>query len=156
ISAEGLRNDFAALASRLAKQDAQIYACGPNRLLDALQGAVTAAGIADTAWHIERFSNDLPKLDPAQEMPFAAEPRNSGLTLTVPNDISLLDTLRANNIDVQSDCEEGLCGVCEVAVVSGDVDHRDSILSPAEGRENQRMMACCSRARNGGKLVLEL
>lgn len=156
VSEEGRRNDFTALASRLAATDPQIYACGPNRMLEALQAAVTAAGISDTALHVEHFSNERPKLDPAKELPFEVELRNSGLTLTVPNDQSLLDTLRAKNIDVQSDCEEGLCGVCEVAVVSGDIDHRDSILSPAERRENQRMMACCSRSRKGERLVLDL
>lgn len=157
ISEEGRRNDFNALAARLTGEaGVQIYACGPTRMLEALQVAVTQAGLPEDALHVEHFSNDRPKLDPAKEQCFEVELRNSGLTLTVRNDTSLLDTLRAKNIDVQSDCEEGLCGICEVPVVSGDVDHRDSILSPAERRENKRMMACCSRARAGGKVVLDL
>ena len=156
ISDEGRRNDFAALAGRFVGTPVQIYACGPSRMLDALQAAVNEAGLADDALHVEHFSNDRPKLDPSKEQPFEVELRNSGLTLTVSNEATLLDTLRAKNIDVQSDCEEGLCGICEVPVVSGDVDHRDSILSPAERRENKRMMACCSRARAGGKVVLDL
>jgi ferredoxin len=56
---------------------------------------------------------------------------------------------------VPSDCEEGLCGTCEVNVIAGEVDHRDKVLSGAERAEGRRMMACCSRAR-GGKLVLAL
>lgn len=156
LSEDGGRNDFNAMAARLAGSDVRIYACGPSRMLDALQAAVAAAGLPETALHIEHFSNEKPKLDPAKETPFEVELRNSGLTLTVPNDRSLLDTLRAKNVDVQSDCEEGLCGVCEVAVVSGDVDHRDSILGPAERKENRRMMACCSRAKKGERLVLDL
>lgn len=156
ISDEGRRNDFAALCADLTGGPVQIYACGPGRMLDALQAAVGAAGLPEDVLHVEHFSNEQPKLDPAREQPFEVELRNSGLTLTVPNDATLLDTLRAKNIDVQSDCEEGLCGVCEVAVVAGDIDHRDSILSPAERRESQRMMACCSRAKAGGKVVLDL
>lgn len=156
ISAEGRRNDFAALARRLAGTEVQIYACGPNRMLAALQQAVDAAGLPEGSLHVEHFSNEQPKLDPAKEHAFEVELRNTGLTLTVTNDATLLDTLRSKNIDVQSDCEEGLCGVCEVAVISGDIDHRDSILSPAERRDGKRMMACCSRARQGAKLVLDL
>lgn len=156
ISEEGRRNDFAALCAGLVNRDVQIYACGPTRMLEGLQAAVAAAGLPETSLHVEHFSNERPKLDPSREVPFEVELRNTGLTLTVSNERSLLDTLRAKNIDVQSDCEEGLCGVCEVAVLEGEVDHRDSILSPAERRENKRMMACCSRARQGGKLVLDL
>lgn len=156
LTDEGNRLDLAALASRLAGGDVQIYACGPGRMLEALQAVVPAAGLPESALHVEHFSNDRPTLDPSKEVSFEVELRNSGLTLTVPNDRSLLETLRARNVDVQSDCEEGLCGLCQVGVVSGEVDHRDSILSPAERRENQRMMACCSRAHNGDKLVLDL
>jgi len=56
---------------------------------------------------------------------------------------------------VQSDCQEGLCGSCEVRVLAGDIDHRDLVLTRAERAEGRRMMACCSRAR-GGRLVLAL
>jgi len=59
------------------------------------------------------------------------------------------------NIDVQSDCEEGLCGSCEVAVLEGAIDHRDLVLTASERAEGRRMMACCSRARDA-KLVLGL
>lgn len=83
------------------------------------------------------------------------ELKDSGLTLTVAPDQTLLTALRAANIDVQSDCCEGLCGSCEVRVLSGAVDHRDVVLTRAEREANNKMMACCSRAA-GGKIVLEL
>ena len=34
--------------------------------------------------------------------------------------------LRSANIDVQSDCEEGLCGSCEVRVVDGEIEVRNT------------------------------
>jgi tetrachlorobenzoquinone reductase len=42
-----------------------------------------------------------------------------------------------------------------VRVLSGEVDHRDSILSAAEREANEIMMTCVSRAR-GVRLVLEI
>ena len=75
--------------------------------------------------------------------------------MTVPADQTLLTALRAANIDVQSDCEEGLCGSCEVQVLEGDVDHRDVVLTRAERDANTKMMSCCSRAC-GKSLVLAL
>jgi len=56
---------------------------------------------------------------------------------------------------VPCDCGEGLCGTCEVAVVSGEVDHRDKVLTKAERAANTRLLACCSRAA-GQKVVLAL
>jgi ferredoxin-NADP reductase len=155
VSSQGVRNDFNALACSLSASD-HIYACGPSRMLDGLQAAVSAAGLPEDVLHVEHFSNEQPRLDPTREIAFEVELKNSGLVLTVPNDRTLLEVLRAKNIDVQSDCEEGLCGACEVGVLAGDIDHRDSIMSPSEKRENRRMMTCCSRARAGGKLVLDL
>ena len=79
--------------------------------------------------------------------------QDTGLTLHVAPDQTLLEALWAAGIDVTSDCGEGLCGTCEVRVVAGDVDHRDRVLSASERGCGDRMMACCSRAK-GGELVL--
>ena len=154
LSDEGGRCDFAALLAQ-PQADSLIYACGPQRLLDALQQAVAQAGWPADALHVEHFENNAPKLDPAHERAFEVELRTAGLTLHVPADRTLLEVLHAHNVDVQCDCEEGLCGSCEVPVASGDVEHRDSVLSPAERAPGDRMMSCCSRARSG-HLVLDL
>jgi ferredoxin-NADP reductase len=152
VSAEGTRNHIEQL---LAARDrrTQIYACGPASLLKALEAA--CVGWPDDALHIERFESVLGKLDPALEHAFEVELKDSGVSVRVPPDQTLLQALRGANIDVQSDCEEGLCGSCEVRVLDGAVDHRDVVLTRAEKEANSRMMACCSRAR-GSKIVLEL
>jgi ferredoxin len=56
---------------------------------------------------------------------------------------------------VSSSCEEGICGACEVGVVSGVPDHRDAILSQQERDENKTIFVCCSGAKTK-KLVLDL
>jgi ferredoxin len=149
-SEEGARNDIAALR---VEEGTQVYACGPARMLDALIAA--SATWPDDALKIEHFEAKLGTLDPAQEHAFEVELKDSGFTLTVPAGETLLATLRRANVDVQSDCEEGLCGSCEVRVIDGDIDHRDLVLTKSERQTNQRMMACCSRAK-GSKLVLAL
>ena len=70
-------------------------------------------------------------------------------------DRTVLQVKRAANVEIQSDCEEGLCGSCEVRVLDGQVDHRDVVLTRGEREAHHRMMTCCSRAC-GRKLVLEL
>lgn len=152
VSDEGERNDFAALLAG-TPAGTQIYACGPQRMLDVLERLVEAR--PDLSLRVEHFSGVVSLRDPSTERPFEVALRNSGLTLEVPADKTLLEVLRAHTIDVQSDCEEGLCGTCEIGVIEGAVDHRDSVLTRAERDENRRMMCCCSRAASG-RLVLDL
>ncbi|BCQ28375.1 cytochrome P450 (plasmid) [Caballeronia sp. NK8] len=150
VSEEGTRNDFAALA---VGEGTLIYACGPARMLDAL--GVASASWPEDALKIEHFESKLGTLDAENEQAFEVELKDSGLVLTVPADQTLLATLRRANVDVQSDCEEGLCGSCEVRVLAGDIDHRDVVLTKSERQSNNRMMACCSRAK-GKRIVLAL
>ena len=150
---EGQRADFAQILGT-PDGDTQIYACGPARMIDALQAC--SAHWPEDSLRVEHFSSTLGALDPDREQPFTVELKDSGLTLDVPATQTLLQALRCANIDVQSDCEEGLCGSCEVRVLAGDVDHRDVVLTRAERDANDRMMSCCSRAMRGGKIVLAL
>jgi ferredoxin len=131
----------------------QIYGCGPERLLEALELATD--GWPEDALHVEHFAAAGAALDPSKEESFEVVLEDSGFSITVAPDQTLLQALRAAGIDVASDCEEGLCGTCEVAVVSAeDIDHRDGVLSRDERREGKRIMACCSRARGRIRLAL--
>ena len=151
-SAAGNRLDIPALLADPVA-GTQIYSCGPERLLAALEKAT--AHWPEDSLHVEHFTSNLTTLDPANEHAFEVELRDSGLTVTVAADQTVLDALRASNIDIQSDCEEGLCGSCEVPVLDGEVDHRDVVLTKTERAQNKSMMTCCSRAC-GSKLTLAL
>jgi cytochrome P450/ferredoxin-NADP reductase len=150
---EGLRMDLMKLLA-VPSPDTQIYACGPTRMLAALEDC--CASWPEDALRVEHFYSTRGTLDASRELGFEVELKDSGLVLQVPRDQTLLATLRAANIDVQSDCNEGLCGSCEVRVLAGQVDHRDVVLTRSERESQNRMMACCSRACGGGRLVLEL
>ncbi|MEN2475280.1 cytochrome P450/oxidoreductase [Burkholderia sp. GS2Y] len=150
VSDEGARNDFSTLQIGEA---VQVYACGPARMLEALQHA--SARWPEDTLRVEHFESTIGTLDPDKEHTFEVELKDSGLVVIVPAGQTLLAALRKANVDVQSDCEEGLCGSCEVRVLAGEVDHRDVVLTKGERQSNTRMMTCCSRAK-GAKLVLEL
>ncbi|MEK8050901.1 cytochrome P450/oxidoreductase [Ideonella sp. DXS22W] len=166
VADEGTRADLAAITSPEraggAQGATQVWACGPERLLAALQALADdpAAPWPDDALHIEHFTAHPATLDATKEVPFEVELKVSGLTLTVPADRTLLSVLRGANMDIPSDCEEGLCGSCEVRVLAGEVDHRDRVLTRAERSANTKILSCCSRAvcgRAGGqRLVLDL
>ncbi|MEU1180095.1 PDR/VanB family oxidoreductase [Streptomyces sp. NPDC005820] len=145
------------LAGHLGEPDpsALVYCCGPAGLLDAVEAhcADRPAG----SLHVERFTAapGRPALDGAGDEPFEVELRSSGVTLTVPPGRSLLKTVEAAGVPVLSSCEEGICGSCETAVLAGEIDHRDSLLTDDERAAGDTMLICVSRAR-GGRLVLDL
>lgn len=143
-TSEGRRIDLPALVKK--RDSAQIYACGPERLLTELE---TLTRHCPSALHVEYFIAASTALDPSQEVGFDVELADSALTVHVAADQTILQALRAVGADIPSDCEEGLCGTCEVAVIEGDIDHRDKVLTAAERTENSRIMTCCSRARRG-------
>ncbi|QFR03142.1 oxidoreductase [Streptomyces phaeolivaceus] len=128
-----------------------LYACGPNSMLEAIErmGAHWPKG----SIHFERFS--AVTRDTTADTEFEVELASSGKVLTVPADRSILDVVRESGIQMLSSCQEGTCGTCETAVVSGQVDHRDAVLSKEEQEENEVMMVCVSRAACP-RLVLDL
>lgn len=120
-----------------------VYACGPARLLEALDA--TMAGWPRGSLHVERFEAKVLG-PPVWSEPFEVDLMMSGLTVTVPPERSILDVVEENGIVVPSSCRVGTCGTCEVAVVDGEIEHRDSVLSPEEQDANRTMMPCVSRA----------
>jgi len=148
----GKRMDLPALLGNLA-QGEQVYACGPTRLLEQLEHLTL--NLADNTLHFEHFCSSS-QLNPELETSFELELLDSGLSLTVAADKTLLQTLQEAGVDVANDCNEGLCGSCEVPVASGEIDHRDKVLSRTERRQNDRIMSCCSRSIKGQKLRLNI
>lgn len=128
-----------------------VYVCGPGTLADDITATVGDQPAADV--FVEQFT--APDLRDGEVTSFDVTLATSGETFTVPPDISLLDTLEREGKVLASSCREGVCGTCEVGVVSGEVDHRDSVLTPEERSENESMMVCVSRCRSG-RLVLDL
>ncbi len=121
----------------------QIYCCGPERFTDAVIGA--AAAWPQGQVFLERFKAVAPR-SMREANSFTIEISSTGQRLAVPADKSILQVLRANGIERDSLCEDGLCGSCETGLLSGEADHRDSIQTEAEKRENTAIMVCCSRA----------
>ncbi|MGY1708724.1 PDR/VanB family oxidoreductase [Geodermatophilus sp. SYSU D00758] len=129
-----------------------VYCCGPEPLLQAVEQH--CAAWPEGSLHVERFSpKDVG--EPVYHDSFEVELATSGLTLTVPPDKSILEVVEDAGVPVLSSCTEGTCGTCETGVLEGEVDHRDSLLTPAEQAANDTMFICVSRAACP-KLVLEL
>jgi ferredoxin-NADP reductase len=129
-----------------------VYCCGPDGMLRAVEEA--CGRWPGRPLHVERFTpQEAVTSGPRAE--FEIELADSGRTLTVPADRSILDVVEAAGISVLSSCREGTCGTCETPVLAGTVDHRDSLLTDEERAANDTIFLCVSRAA-GPRLILGL
>ncbi|MEU1479991.1 PDR/VanB family oxidoreductase [Streptomyces sp. NPDC005760] len=130
-----------------------VHACGPEPLLRAVQEQ--CATWPSGTLGVERFAPVTTAESGAAATAFELELARSGLTLTVPPDRSVLETLEEAGVDVEFSCREGTCGTCETDVLDGTPDHRDSLLTEDERAAGDTMFICVSRSR-GPRLVLDL
>ncbi|QTG82917.1 oxidoreductase [Arthrobacter crystallopoietes] len=132
-----------------------VYACGPGPLLNALE-KLTGDWPGPNRYHSERFvsrpatDSDCKTLDTE----FSVETAD-GTEILVPPGTSVLEALLESGIPVLNSCREGICGTCETPVISGEIDHRDSLLSGEERQAGDTMMICVSRCF-GKRLVLDI
>jgi len=134
----------------------RIYACGPPRMLDELEDI--CRGLSGVSLHIERFAASekaSAAASQSNDAAFEVVLQRSGHVLTVPPGSTILEEIRKVIPTVPFSCESGYCGTCEARVISGDIDHRDSLLSPTEKEKNKTIMICVSRAASG-RLVLDM
>jgi phthalate 4,5-dioxygenase reductase subunit len=127
-----------------------LYCCGPRGLMDNVRDM--SGHWPATHVHFEDFGS-TPQAHRRDDRPFTLRLRRSQLSLDVPADRSILDTLRAHGIYAPSSCESGSCGSCKTPLLRGQADHRDLVLAPHE--QNDYIMICVSRAL-GDELELDL
>jgi ferredoxin-NADP reductase len=134
---------------------APVYCCGPEPMIRAVQAACDRLGRRGDL-HFERFGAATDKVvapNPAEG--FEVEISSTAEVLWVPPDRSILNVLRDLRGDLMSSCEEGFCGACEVGVVSGIPEHRDTILTDEDHAKNESMMICVGRSKSP-RLVLDI
>ncbi|MEJ8810309.1 PDR/VanB family oxidoreductase [Variovorax ureilyticus] len=130
-----------------------LYVCGPKGFMDAVLSAARANGWPESQLHYEFFANELGQSSGDQG--FEVELARSGRVIAVRKDQTALQALMDAGIEVESSCEQGVCGTCATRVISGIPDHRDLYFTSEEHAANDQFTPCCSRARSD-RLVLDL
>ena len=128
-----------------------VYACGPAGLLDSIETATKNWPVGSVK--MERFKVDTQ--DTSSNTVFELVLAKSGKTIEVSANESPLEALERIGIDHPFSCREGLCGTCEVNLIEGLPDHRDTVLDQQERIACQRFIPCVSRC-GGTKLVIDL
>ena len=152
FSDQGTRADLDAVLN--GYQDGwHVYTCGPDRFMDGVIEAAERQGFPEEARHLEYFS--VPEQPEYENFDFSVKLTKSGKTLTVPADKDLSDVLNENGYHIDVKCSDGICGVCKCGLVSGEVEHRDFVLSNKQ-RETA-IITCQSRAaEENGVIEIDL
>lgn len=129
---------------------AQLYCCGPTAMIDEFERIT--AGRDPECVHRERFTAKT--VEETDLTGFDVTLQRAAKRLHIGPEETILGACIEAGLDVAFSCEEGVCGACEVSVIAGDVEHRDSVLTVAEQAKNDRMMICCSRGR--GNVVIDI
>ncbi len=148
VSDEGTRADLDRVLSGHPR-GAHVYTCGPEVFMSAVIAAAERQGIPEEARHLEYFT--IPELPAYQNHDFSLKLVRSGQVLHVPADKSATDVLAENGIHVDVKCSDGICGVCKCGLVSGEVEHRDFVLSKAQRAGS--VILCQSRAAKPGGVI---
>jgi len=131
----------------------EIYMCGPSGFMSSIVTAARSNKWPDTSIHSETFvSRNLGQLE---NHAFEVEIASSGKIFQVGADDHLIDVLNKNHCAIPCSCTQGICGSCITPVVSGDIEHRDAVLSDTERAAGDKMCVCVGRAKSG-RIVLDI
>jgi ferredoxin len=132
----------------------QVYCCGPEPLLLAVEAAC-AADPRVGGLHFERFGAAATPRPVAGGGTFEVELARSGVTVVVDDGSTILDKVLEVAPGQPWSCREGYCGTCETTIIAGEPDHADDILTDEERASGAVMMICVGRSR-GPRLVLDI
>lgn len=126
-----------------------VYTCGPDRYMSAVTEAAQRQTFPDDARHLEYFN--VPEQPDYVNHDFRLKLKKSDKELLIPADKSATDVLLDNGIHVDVKCSDGLCGVCKCSLISGEVEHRDFVLSKRQ--QENTIILCQSRALNADGII---
>ncbi len=134
------------------EKGAQLYCCGPRGLMNALSEIVDLQGGSLITEDFNPISGKKGG-EALSEVGFTVELLRSDLTIDVGPGQSIIEALKAANVEVETSCEAGVCGTCVVDYLDGEPVHNDVVLMPDE---QETSVALCVAGCKSKKLVLDL
>ncbi|WP_043284046.1 PDR/VanB family oxidoreductase [Paraburkholderia oxyphila] len=127
-----------------------LYVCGPQGFIEWVLGAAASCAWLTHNLHREFFGQTETA---AANAPFRIRLARSGAVVEVRADQSASQALKEHGVELETSCEQGVCGKCLTRVLDGTPDHRDVYLTDAERDSNTLFTPCCSRALSPFLLV---
>jgi ring-1,2-phenylacetyl-CoA epoxidase subunit PaaE len=126
------------------------FVCGPASMIDEVESALLAAGVARAHVHVERFGTPGTHADAAPEP--APDATGAVVTFVVdglrreveftPEHGSLLDAGAAAGLDLPFSCKGGMCCTCRAKLLQGEVKMRKNFALEAADLEAGFVLTC--------------
>ncbi len=140
----------ALLRAQPSPRDTAVYVCGPEKLMSEVIAVALRLGWPKELVRFEHFG--APRH--ARDTPFSVVCARSGKEIAVGAKATLLEALERSGFVVPFSCRAGSCGACELPVLVGGIEHRDSVLTDEERASGKELLACVSRGKT--RLVLAI
>ncbi len=129
-------------------REALYILCGPDGMMKTVMGYLTSRGVITNHIRFEAFHSAVYSDRPeSQGKVHQVRFRRSNLTLSVPDNQSLLEAGLVAGLPLYAHCTHGNCGVCQVKIVSGQIERGEpNTLSHVE--PGNLTLACCSWPRS--------
>lgn len=135
------------------REGVHIYTCGPKGFMDWVLDSARQAGWPESQLHYEFFAGEAVDLSDAGS--FAVKIASTGQVIPITQEQTVTQALALCGIEIQTSCEQGVCGTCLTKVLDGIPEHKDMYLTEEEQALNNQFTPCCSRSRSP-LLVLDL
>ncbi|WP_167330872.1 2Fe-2S iron-sulfur cluster-binding protein [Paraburkholderia phenoliruptrix] len=124
------------------------YCCGTGGLMEVVMDGAHEIGMESGCIHFERFEApvDAPSASSIEDRAYKVTLARQGTECIAEPSESIVDRLERHGICPPFSCRQGLCRSCEVTLISGEVEHRDYVLTNEERNEGRSLMICVSRA----------
>ncbi|TIN90583.1 MAG: hybrid-cluster NAD(P)-dependent oxidoreductase [Mesorhizobium sp.] len=136
-------------------RDRTVFACGPEAYMKAARACLDAIGVAESRYRQESFGgSSSPQFEPASTMPSSVRFVRSGVAHNCLPGETLLDAAGQCGVYVPTACQQGVCGTCRIAKLSGEVAMDDLGGLTTEEKLTGYVLACCSRPQGAVSLDL--
>lgn len=150
----------------------RVHICGPPAMMEAVKAALAELGVPHEQVKTEAFGPargspagtpaPLPAPSPSPEPAATVVPRiataeveftKSGKTGPLAPDQSVLEAAEAIGVEIDYQCRVGICGVCRVPLLKGEVTMEVEVGLPPEEKARGIILAC--QAKSVGNLEVE-
>lgn len=127
-----------------------VHLCGPKPMMDAVMQMLTQLGVPAGQVETEVFQGKerpMPApLPPSAATTVQATFARSGRSAPLPRTKTILEAAEDVGVDIEYSCRSGVCGICKVKLLSGEVtmDVEDGLTQ--NDRDQHMILACQARA----------
>jgi len=132
------------LASLIDVSGHQVFCCGPSGFMDAIKDILLKGGLNPDHYHQESFGSDATKPEVVDENAETLTVKFKDKTFDAKRGETLLSALKKNKVVVPTGCKSGMCGTCQMKLISGKVDMNHQGGLSEQQIDEGYILACCS------------